>query len=58
MGKEYTYVTTYIVLAPDEATANEVKEKVESVLHPGTLHCIVVEHWTKLTDVEDATRDS
>ena len=52
--KRYTYVTTYIVRAPDEATAREVMEKVKSQLRPDRL---VVEHWTKLTDIEDVSEE-
>jgi len=48
--KRYTYVTTYIVKALDEAVGDEVVEKVESVLRPDTA---VVERWTKLECIED-----
>ncbi len=48
--KRYTYVTTYIVRAPDEASAGEVREKVESQLQADSS---VIEDWTKLTDIED-----
>jgi ABC-type lipoprotein release transport system permease subunit len=50
MLKRFTYVTTYIVQAVDERTANEVKEKVVSQLQTDTL---VLEDWTNLTDIED-----
>ena len=48
--KEYTFVTTYIVLAPDKETAKEVKEKIISQLENDDS---VLEYWTLLTDVED-----
>jgi hypothetical protein len=50
MTKRYTFVTTYIVEAPDEAKATEVKEKVVAQLQPDRS---VAEYWTKLTDIED-----
>jgi hypothetical protein len=43
--QRYAFVSTYIVRAPDEATACEVREKVEAPLKPDTL---VVEFWTRL----------
>ena len=48
--KRYTYITTYVVEAPDEKTAEEVREKVVSQLRPDKL---VVDHWTQLADIED-----
>jgi len=36
-------------------TAGEVKDKVECQLRPDTL---VVEHWTKLTDIEDCPKET
>ena len=50
MLKRYTFVTTYIVEADDEAKANCTKEKVESQLRPDMQ---VAEYWTKLEDIED-----
>ncbi len=50
MGKRYTFVTTYIVEAPDEAKATEAKEKVATQLQRDSS---VAEYWTKLTDIED-----
>ncbi len=46
----YTFVTTYIIEAPDEAKARETGEKIEPTLSNDTQ---VVEHWTRLTDVEE-----
>lgn len=54
-NKRYTYTTTYIVKASNEATAGEVREKVESQLRPDTL---VAEYWTKLTDIEDDPKEA
>ncbi len=48
--KRYTFVTTYIIEAPDETKARETVDNVESQLRPDTQ---VAEHWTKLTDIED-----
>ena len=58
MVKEYTFVTTYIVQAPQEVSAREfVAEKVKSLLsaYPQCLH--VTEFWTKLIDVSDVSED-
>ncbi len=49
--KRYTFETTYIVQAPNEAKARETQEMLESILRSDTQ---AVEHWTKLTDIEDA----
>ena len=52
--KRYTFVTTYIVKAPDEAKATEVKAKVVSQLQ---VDSSVAEYRTKLTDIEDVGDD-
>ncbi len=49
--KRYTFVTTYIIEAPNEAKATETRANVEAMLTPDTQ---VTEHWTKLVDIEDA----
>ena len=52
--KRYTFETIYVVEAPEETKADEVKAKVESALqHSFPTDILVVEHWAKLTDVED-----
>lgn len=48
--KHYTFITTYIVRAPDETKATEVKAKVISQLRADSS---VTEYWTHLTDIED-----
>jgi len=49
--KRYTFVTTYIVEAPNEMKAAEVKAKIGSQL---MVDNSVAEYWTNLTDIEDA----
>lgn len=48
--KRYTFVTTYVIHAPDEAKARETVDNVESSVRHDTQ---VTEHWTRLTDIED-----
>ena len=50
MKKRYTFVTTYIVRADDEAAADKVSQKIHVQIR---LDDSVVEFWTNLTDVED-----
>ncbi len=52
--KSYTYVTTYVVRAPDEGKAGEVMEKVESQL---AVDSSVAEHRTSLIDIEDIVHE-
>jgi hypothetical protein len=50
MTKRYTFVTTYIVEADDEATATKTRVGLEAWLG---VDVRVAEYWTKLTDIED-----
>ena len=48
--KRYTFETTFIVKAPDEAKARETLEMLEAILRNDRQ---AITYWTKLTDVED-----
>ncbi len=48
--KRYTFVTTYIIEASNEAKARETVDNVESQLRPDTQ---AVEHWTRLMDTKE-----